>query len=275
MILALKRISKKQDDANQKSSVNYGLWVLGFVFLTLVSFVYHLPASWVMQQAKQQQLIPESVELTQVKGTLWQGQAQLGLNEKTQTHALGQLHWQLSALSLLSLQVDIDFKLNTQNGGARGNLNTGLLNQEDVQLSQLEGLLPVNDLKPILPKNARNLGELKGQLVMNELQFGWNQPAKWLTSAAGSMQLTQLGVMGVEIPKIVISPTIKEKKLHLETLGGGQGWSLTGFALISSESYQTDFKVEADNPNSMPDWTELVMRKNSAVLATYKQKGRM
>ncbi|MEA3404406.1 MAG: type II secretion system protein N [Pseudomonadota bacterium] len=275
MILALKRISKKRGGTEQGTKSKFGLWILGFVFITLVSFIYHLPASWVLQQAEQQQLIPKGMKLTQVKGTLWQGQAQLSLVEKAQTNALGQFHWQLSGWALLSLQADIDFKLNTANGGARGNLHTGLMNQEDIRVSKLEGLLPVNDLKPILPKNVRSLGELKGQLTLNNLQLSWNQPTQWLISAEGSVELTELDVMGVVIPKIAISPTIKENKLHLDTVGGGQGWSLTGQALVSTKEYQTDFKLKADNPDSMPDWTELIMRKNSAVLATYKQKGRM
>jgi len=275
MRLALKRVSKQKDTSKQTTKPRLSLWFLGFVLITFVSFVYHLPASWVIHQAEQQQLIPKNIKLTQVQGTLWQGQAQLGFVEQSQSQALGQFHWQLSVLALLSLQTVVDVKLNTRSGGARANLKVGILNQDDIQVSQLEGVLPLNDLKPVLPQHVRNVGELKGQLALNDLQLNWNQSEKWLTSVAGSLQLTKLDVMGVVIPNVLVSPAIKEKKLHLETQGGGQGWSLTGFAIISAKNYQTDFKVKADNSDSMPDWTELVMRKNSAVLATYKQKGRM
>lgn len=275
MILALKRMSKEKAGAKQGSKSKYGLWFLAFIFITFVSFVYHLPATWVIQQAEQQQMMPKGIQLTQVQGTLWQGQAELALVDNTQPHVLGQFHWQLSGLALLSLQADIDFKLNTHHGGARGNLHTGLMNQEDIQLSGLEGVFPINDLKPLFPKQVRSLGELKGQLELSDLQLNWNQTENWITSASGALQLAGLDIMGVIIPKVSISPSIKESHLHLDTVGGGQGWSLTGQVLINAKEYQADFKVKADNPDSMPDWTELVMRKNSAVLATYVQKGRM
>ena len=277
-----KRVAKKvQTNTNPKSGQRksssktaWGTGLLVFGLVTVVSFVYHLPASWVVQQASENGVILQNIKLTEVQGTLWTGQAHIALVEQKQAQSLGQMHWQLSALALLSLHIDSDFSLLTSTGGSRGNVSTGLLNQQQIELSELQGQIPVSDLQPLLPKAYRNLGELKGQLELDNVGLVWDSSSNWLSAINGSLAFSQLDVMGVTFPTLVITPSLQENDIRLETIGGGEGWNLSGQALVNMKQYQADFKIQADKPETMPDWTDLVMRKNSAVLATYKQKGR-
>ena len=265
---------QKHTQNQQASKATWKGGLLVFVLVAIISFVYHIPSSWVIQQASQNSLIPNHIQLNQAQGTIWNGKAQLSLTENNQTVELGQLHWRLSGLSLLSLHLDADVNLQTKSGGARGHLITGLFNQEQFEFSRLQGQMPVQDLQPLLPEAYRNLGELTGQVLLNDLGFVWDTSSNWLTEISGSVQFSKLNVMGVTFPKLALTPTLQDNNMRLEALGSGAGWNLTGQALLNLKNYQADFKVEAETPENMPDWTELIMRKNSAILATFKKKGR-
>ena len=266
-----------QNAAGQKQAVPKTRWVAGlliFVLVATISFVAHIPASWVLKQTIEHNLIPPQIQLNQPQGTLWNGQAQLSLVQQTQTSELGQLHWNLSALSLLSLTIHTELNLQTQRGGLRGELSTGLLTQTQIELEAVQGQIPVNDLKPLLPEAYRNLGDLQGQLTLNEIGLIWNVSGNWFTDVSGSMQFTQLDVMGVTFPQLTLTPSLQDKDIRLETIGSGAGWNLTGQSLVNLTTYQADFKLQADSPDTMPDWTDLMMRRNSPVQASFKQNGR-
>ena len=253
------------------------LWLAGLLVFSLVasvSFVYAIPASWMLEKANQNGLMAKTIQLTQPQGTWWHGQAQLALVDPMQTTHLGKIQWQLSVLGLLSLNLNADVNLRTKSGGVRGNLSTGLLNQEQIEVLALEGQLPLSDLQPLLPNAYRNLGELQGQLALEGLGLVWDSTLNWITEINGSLQFSQLDIMGVTFPQLALTPVLQNNHMRIDALGGGQGWRLTGQALLDLKTYQADFKIEADNPNTLPDWTELVMQKKSPVLATLTQTGR-
>jgi|GEM_PF-2204785 len=261
----------------QKQPASKTRWLAGlliFILVATASFVAHIPASWVLKQVTQNHLIPTNIQLNQAQGTLWNGQAQLSLLEPNKTLELGQLHWQLSALSLLSLNVNTDLNLQTERGGMRANLSTGLLNQTQIEVKDLQGQIPVNDLQPLLPPAYRNLGDLQGQLMLNKIGLLWDTSSNWLNELSGSMEFSQLDVMGVTFSKLTLTPILQDKNIRLETLGRGAGWNLTGQTLLNLKTYQADFTLQADTPESMPDWTDLMMRKKTPTLATFKQQGR-
>ena len=273
-----KLLKTARGDAGQKKTTRKPRWIAGLLIFILVastSFLVHIPASWVLKQATQNNLIPSYIQLDQPQGTLWNGQAKLSLMESSKAVELGQLHWQLSALSLLSLNVDTDLNLQTQRGGLRGELSTGLLNQTQIELEEVQGQIPVNDLKPFLPEAYRNLGDLQGQLTLNDMGGDWDTSSNWLNAISGSLQFTRLDVMGVTLPKLAVTPVLQESDVRLDVTGGGEGWRLSGQTLVNLTTYQADFKLESDSPVSMPDWTDLIMRKNSPVLATFKQQERL
>lgn len=274
----LGRPAQKRQAAHAGASSRHKTrWLSGLLVFAIVatgSFIYHLPASWVVQHAVNNQLIPASVQLNQVQGRIWSGQAQFGLVENRQTTNLGQVHWRLNGWALLRLQAQVALNLQSKHGGARGQLTTGLLKQQQITLSELEGRLSMVDLQPLLPAAYRNFGELKGQLILNTLGFVWDAPSNWLSALSGSLQFVDLDMMGIRFPEMALTPTLQSNTIRLDALGGGQGWSVTGHALVNLKNYQADFKMEADSAESMPDWSELFMQKNSPVLATFKQQGR-
>ena len=280
--LSRNRLGLGAKSQNKQASLNVDSayktkWLSGllvFVVVAIISFIYHLPASWAVQQAAKNNLIPSAVQLNQVEGTVWSGQAQLSLLENRQASTLGQLHWQLSGWALLGLQTRVDLNLQTKSGGARGQLTTGLLNQQQIVLTGLEGQLPVQDLKQLIPQAYRNLGELQGQLALDELELAWNVTDNWLNKVSGSLQFTGLDMMGVSFPKLGLTPTLQGSDIRIVAIGSGGGWTLDGQAILNTKTYQTDFKIVSETAESMPDWTDLFMQKNSPVLATLKQKGR-
>lgn len=268
MILSLKRAS-----ANNKHSKTV-LTALAFVLLILLSFIYHLPASWALQQLQQQQPLPPQLQISQVQGTIWDAQAQLSWRESQQSIALGKLHWQLSGWALLSLRTQLDFNLDRAQGGVRGTLSSGLLNQQQLQLSAVNGLLPLAELQPLMPREYRNLGKVQGELQLMDLDLTWDQGTGWITAVGGALQLSQLDIMGAGIPAVELRPSMMDSSLKLAAQGSGQGWQLAGEALIGMENYQLDFAVKAENSATMPDWTDLLMQRKSPVLAIFEQRGR-
>ncbi|MDX1347647.1 MAG: type II secretion system protein N [Thiomicrorhabdus chilensis] len=255
------------------------LW-LGLVFaaVVLVSFAYHLPASWVLQQlpAQAKQQLEQKMFISDVQGSLWSGQLKLGLNQAKQNVPLGTLSWQLNPWALLAMNLNADMQIVPSQGagGLDWQLSTGLLNQQSIELADLNGKMEMSALQGMLPASVKGLGELKGQLSFQQINVVWDTQLQWATQLSGDVKVAQLDVMGAQIPHLSLTPSLKGKQIQVAAQGGDKAWQLNGSSLLNAKSFQHNFTIKADGANNMPPWVDLVMRKKTPTLATFNQKGR-
>lgn len=255
------------------------LWlVLVFVAVMLISFAYHLPASWALQQlpAQAKQQLEHTFFISEVKGRLWNGQLSLGLNQAKQNLPLGTLSWQLNPWALLTMTLDADLQMTPVEGGGGldWQLSTGLLNQQSVGLTDLNGELDMRNVQALLPAGIKTLGELKGRLSFQKINLAWDTQLRWATQLSGDVKVAQLDVMGAQIPQLSLTPRLKGKQIQVAVQGGDQGWQLSGSSLLNAKSFQHNFTIKADGVNDMPPWVDLVMRKKTPTQASFNQKGR-
>ncbi|WP_028485955.1 type II secretion system protein N [Thiomicrorhabdus chilensis] len=255
------------------------LWLaLAFVAVMLISFVYHLPASWALQQlpAQAKQQLEQKMFISEVQGSLWNGQLSLGLNQAKQNVPLGTFSWQLNPWALLAMNLNADMQMVPVEGagGLDWQLSTGLLNQQNVELTDLNGELDLRNLQALLPAGIQNLGELKGQLSFQQINLAWDTQLRWATQLSGDVKVAQLDVMGAQIPHLSLTPSLKDKQVQVAAQGGDKAWQLKGSSLLNAKSFQHNFTIKADGANNMPPWVDLVMRKKTPTLATFNQKGR-
>lgn len=95
--------------------------VLVLVITWMVALVIHLPAGWVWAQVARQVPVPEVVEVQQVGGTVWSGDAWL--------HVQGlplRLSWQLQPGSVIHGFVPLEWRLQSRGSRAEGSVTTML-----------------------------------------------------------------------------------------------------------------------------------------------------
>lgn len=256
-------------------TVSSAAWpLLVFLLVLIGSLLYHLPASWVFKQMDIQSQLPKSMQLSEPQGTLWNGRTQLRFSQSPQSVFAAELDWQLSPWALLMMNANLSISLNNALGGASWKVNTGLLDQNQIELSDLDGQWQLAALQPFLPNAVRGFGQLKGQLTLQKLAMIWDGKQNWLTAVEGELQISGMDFMGMKIPSLKVKPEMKNQQVALNLIGGGAGWELSGNSLLGAKTFQHDLKIQADNAKSMPDWVDLMMRKKTPVLATLVQKGR-
>ncbi|WP_199610501.1 type II secretion system protein N [Flocculibacter collagenilyticus] len=98
-----------QPSSNNKVSTK-SLIYIGVVFLFLYCFflIINLPAAWVVEQAKQRNMLPPNVNISAPTGTIWQGEAQY---MRIANINLNKVKWELSATQLLLGNIDANIKV--------------------------------------------------------------------------------------------------------------------------------------------------------------------
>lgn len=97
------------------------LLVLLFVMTWLVALVVYLPAGWVWAQVAREVAVPDVVEVQQVGGTVWSGDAWL----RVQGLPL-RLSWQLQPGSLIHGFVPLEWRLHSPGSEAEGSVTAML-----------------------------------------------------------------------------------------------------------------------------------------------------
>lgn len=129
----------------------------GYLFLAILVFIIAMvvqtPLQFVWPKIKPH-LASLPITLTQVQGTLWQGQA----NIQTPVVGLGdvQAQWRVSAWSLLRLQPALELQLEGRSLSVTGELDISLSKQ--IRIQNLNAYFDTASLKPALSRSQIQLG---------------------------------------------------------------------------------------------------------------------
>ncbi len=148
----------------------------GYILIATLVFVIALivqtplQLAWPYIQPKLQNI---PVTFSQIKGTLWQGEAQV----QTSIIGMRDVHasWVISPWSLLTLTLKTDLKLKAAGLEAKANLQTD--RSQTITLSDLNVYLHSSILKPMLnPKNVHlagefNLNKANAKIALQEKKF--------------------------------------------------------------------------------------------------------
>jgi len=122
--------------------VRRGIWITVLAVVAFVAIVIaRLPASWVVPTS------PAAVACTEVDGTIWSGACGGFTAEGI---ALGDLAWNVHALSLLTGKLSAYIVLTRRVGSVRGDVAVGL--DKSVTVRNMQASLPFDqDLKRLVP----------------------------------------------------------------------------------------------------------------------------
>lgn len=239
--------------------------------VVLVSFIWHLPASWVFQQLSIEKQLPPQLALSEMSGSWWQGQTQLNW----QKQSLGQVQWQWRPSALFTGEVAIDLALSSPQNQLDGQ---AVLTLDGVQLASISGGIKIANLAKI-PALAL-LDQAQGEMVLKALSVSlpWENlqsPLPWPSAISGQVALVDFSAMGMTLPLVEVSPKLDDKGVTLTVNGRGSGWQLTGQTWLSHDRvFAHDLTLTANSPNAMPDWAGLMMRQTSPTQALLKARGR-
>lgn len=247
-----------------------GLFVLVFV----ISVLYYLPAKSVVAELEAAGVIPEQVELNQVQGAWWNGEANLTVQAagRNEVLPLGKLHWQWQPLALLSLDVAVAIQLDQQQGGLRAQVEQSLFDFERLSVTSLSTQQNLSWWQSWVPEMAL-LGKVEGTIQISELAFDWNYAQQWPEHTYGQVTMNQLKLLGDSAGIIVLDLKQPDEKLVCSVSGGPEAWSLSGEVTVQSDTFESDIKLQASAGQALPDWSELFMQRVSTNQANWQYKG--
>ena len=173
-------------------------WLVTTVLLVAVIFIVaaNLPASLLprlIEHSRQQNILPQTfppINFSALTGTLWQGQGDVIVIIDDVAVDLDVVSWQLSALSLLSLQVHLTVLSQGDEHQLAGKVVA--FPGGDVHITHAEGFFPMSELEPWVP-----------MLVNGQIYFQFN---KWqftqqmLNQLEGVINLEYIDWVGGDYP---------------------------------------------------------------------------
>jgi len=181
---------------NKRKVRNYLLLGVGCYLLFVLITV---PASVALRYLLESNDSAQNIKLLQLRGTVWQGEAQEATFSRVK---LGKLSWGLNSLGLLAGNVDLDVRIGGENTQGNGNVALGFggklaLQDVDVRLAaeQLNGLfsgLPVSISGNVLGK----ISELE---IKKEQVFRAKGRVVWQQAALQAPQGIELGDILIEL----------------------------------------------------------------------------
>lgn len=213
-------------------------YILLAILVFLVALIVQTPLQFVWPKL-QPHLSNLPVNLSQVKGSVWQGQANV------QTQVVGfdsiKVDWNVSAWSLLKLQLKLNLKLASQGLLVQGNAQAN--SSKRISISELNGYLDSQILQPILHPLQIQLGgdfnlheatvelemkdnqpiihNLKGQLVYSGGRVGFPVDGNPIQSELPTL----LGLLGKEGEKAVLNLTTNDDLAVGEGFIQSDGWA--------------------------------------------------
>ncbi len=149
----------------------------------LLFVLFSVPASLVSKYLLGSGSSAQLLNLQQIRGTLWKGEAQETMLGRVK---LGKLNWDLNSLGLLAGNIDLDLLINGENTRANGNVAIGLggkfaMEDVDVRLpaEQLNGLFsgfPVSIGGDVLGKMT-NVEIKKNEMFRAKGRIVWQKAA--------------------------------------------------------------------------------------------------
>jgi general secretion pathway protein N len=125
-------------------------WLIVVILLTLFFILRFFPASWLIFSV--QKAVP-SFQVAGVSGTIWQGKADyVQWAERGHALPLGELKWQLSVFSLLTLTPCIQFSTDLGEQYLKGNICYSI-SGELIRGDEIETALPIANIAPFFGIN--------------------------------------------------------------------------------------------------------------------------
>jgi hypothetical protein len=209
------------------------------------------------------------------------------VHERQQNFPVATLKWQASGRFLLIGEPAIqwrwtDFYHPAEN--LRGQAQYSIWEQT-LNVSQLNGRAGLSTLGEWLqPWDQMGLlGGALGQLKLTNLntQLPLKEAQPWPKNTRGKVEVKQLDVMGVQIPKLTATLSQASAKpqvpIQIKLKGGDAqaGWTLEGtITLQANHQYQGKVTLQAKQGGKLPDWSALFMRQVSPQKAVWQQQGR-
>lgn len=226
-------------------------WIVAAVFAYLVFLIYRIPAAQVIHRVS----LPANIAISGVSGTLWNGKASMLVIDGLPVE---QVNWQLSFLSLLVGNANLDIKAGNPRAAEQislsGPISINLLDSTQFETSQLTVFAPAflmfSELPLPIPVDAD--GRIK--VTINELQYqdqcvALSGQGQWLNAkVAGLNQPVSLGNFSADL-------ACQNGTLSL-TINPPNKLGLTATANIAADfqiSVEGQFKPDADLPKEVSD----------------------
>lgn len=248
-----------------------GLIIL-FLCVTLVSVVWHFPASWVLQQSWIKQSLPNSMSVTEVSGRWWHGRGKVSW----QNRSLGFIEWQWHPFNLLTGSLAMRLALDAPQAQLKAEL---LVDSSDLVLKEANGTFNLSYLSKYV-KSSSMLQAATGDVVFKDFSMTVSQAALtkdlvWPKEVKGQVVLVDFDMMGVHLPLMKISPEQQADSIILKLNGVGKQWQLNGNSVVTSNHrFQNDLVLSSTTPQSFPSWGSVVMQKTAPNKAVLKNAGR-
>lgn len=246
--------------------------VILFLSVALLSFIWHFPASWVVQHSWVKQNLPKSMKVSEVDGPWWQGAAKVSWQNKS----LGAVEWQWHPLSLLTGSLSLSLKLNAPKAQLKAQV---LADASDVVVKDVNGTFSLSYLSNLL-KSASILQAVEGDVVLKDVstalsQASLNSGQVWPSSLKGQVVLVDFDMMGVHLPLLKVTPELKGESIKFLLNGMGKNWQLTGTSTVTANHrFQNNLILTSTTPQSFPSWGGMMMQKTAPNKAVLKNTGR-
>lgn len=273
------------------SKKQMGLFALLFIAAVMISVVVQLPANWLLSKPSIKSAIErdisqtQEIKITASRGTVWQGELDLALNNRTTGNGkvpLGTIAFDLNLLSLLWADFSADIHWQLANSNLTTTAGLDLLSSAEnrsIEMSDTQGVIKLDEL--IAKLNMPNLSQmpvmqnLAGLVVINQLDLVYGLNSRWFSELNADVQVDGLSVLNNDFPPIKLDAALKEKGIIVSLNSEHKSWQLTGNGSLNPKKlYRFDLSVKANSADSLPDWAFL-MKKKSAANYIAKFQGRL
>lgn len=246
--------------------------VILFLSVTILSLIWHFPASWVVQQSWVKQNLPKPMKMSEVSGSWWHGEA----NVSWQNRSLGVVEWQWHPLEVLTGSLALSMKLNASEAQLKAQV---LANATDIVVKDVNGTFSLSYFSSFL-KSPSILQAAEGDVVLKEVstafsQAGLNSGQVWPNNLKGQVVLVDFDMMGVHLPLLKVTPELTGQSIKLLLNGAGKNWQLTGTSIVTANHrFQNNLILTSTTPQSFPSWGGVMMQKTAPNKAVLKNSGR-
>ncbi|RUM92635.1 MAG: hypothetical protein DSZ27_02450 [Thiomicrospira sp.] len=243
-----------------------------FLSVTLLSLIWHFPASWVAQHSWVKQSLPKPMTMSEVDGLWWQGKAKISW----QNRPVGTVEWQWHPVGLVTGSLVLNLKLSAPKAHLEAQVSA---DTTEIAVKNMNGTFSLSYLSN-LSKSASILQAAEGDVVLKGVstalsEASLNSGKAWPSSFKGQVVLVDFDMMGVHLPLLKVTPELKGESIKLLLNGTGKNWQLTGTSTVAANHrFQNNLILTSTTPQSFPSWAGMMMQKTAPNKAVLKNTGR-
>ncbi|QBZ82245.1 type II secretion system protein N [Hydrogenovibrio crunogenus] len=243
-----------------------------FLSVTLLSLIWHFPASWVAQHSWVKQSLPKPMTMSEVDGLWWQGKAKISWQHRP----VGTVEWQWHPVGLVTGSLVLNLKLSAPKAHLEAQVSA---DTTEVAVKNMNGTFSLSYLSNLF-KSASILQAAEGDVVLKDVssalaQASLSRGEAWPNHLKGQMVLVDFDLMGIHLPLLKVTPELNSEAMTLRLNGTGKGWQLTGTSLVTANHrFQNNLVLTSKTPQSFPSWGGVMMQKTAPNKAVLKNTGR-